>query len=149
MNGTGGYGANDVAFQPGSLAYGVFQGSAQIWNSAYSWGKAAAIGTAAVVAAPVAIETVGSLSSMDVVVGSGSPFHVAYGVNGTWLNATGDFFNMTITDGTSYARLVQMYGGLQFSVPILYPDAVLETAGTAASTCVTGACSAFLKGWGF
>jgi hypothetical protein len=127
-------------------------GCGRIWNSAYSWGEAAFIGTGAVVAGvPAAGELLGSLSTlpqMQIAVGAGSPFHTAYGVNDVWLNATGDFLNMTITDGASYARYVQMYGGLQFSVPVLYSEAVVGTAGATASTCLTGACSAFLKGWG-
>jgi hypothetical protein len=91
-----------------------------------------------------------SLPAMDVAIGGGNPFHVAYGANGMWLNATGDFFDMTITDGASYARYVQMYGGVQFSVPVLSTEAILGTAGnTGVWSCVTGACSAFLAGWGF
>jgi len=87
-----------------------------------------------------------SLESVDIAIGAGEPFHVAFGVDGTWLHATGDLFDMEIT-GDQAAAWVRGFSSFQFSVPVLNSQAVLATAGTAASTCVTGACYAVLQGW--
>jgi hypothetical protein len=84
---------------------------------------------------------------MTVAVGEGSPFHVAYDTEGAWLHATGEELgNLAVTsDGAAaYARA---YSWFRVSVPVLNPEAVLSTAGTAARSCVTAACSAFIAGW--
>jgi RHS repeat-associated protein len=126
----------------------LLNGNQQLWNNTAAAGTVLAGGTAAAVAAPY-VMAVGGMPMMDLAVGPGSPFHVAFGVDGTWLHATGDaFFDMTIS-GDNAAAYVRGFSLYQFSVPILYPGAVLGTAGTAASTFVTGACYAFFKGWGF
>jgi len=96
--------------------------------------------------------TVGALPVMDVAVGPGSPIHVAYGIDGTWLHATGEqFFDFTVEDASSYVRYLSKPSipSIQFSLPVIYPGAVLGTLGGTASSCLTGACYAYLKGLGF
>jgi len=126
----------------------LLNGNAQTWGDTAGVGNALGVGTAAAVATPY-VMAVGGMSTVDFAVGAGSPFHVAFGVDGTWLHATGEgFFNMEITKEGA-AAYVRGFSSFQFSLPVPYPGAVLGTAGTAASTCVTGACYAYLKGWGF
>jgi RHS repeat-associated protein len=98
---------------------------------------------------PAAIEA-GSLPKMTVAIGGGGrPIHVAFAAENTWLHADGNsFFNMVITENRA-AAYVRWQKPLTFSVPVLDPAAVLRTEGVAASTCVTGACYAFAKGWGW
>ena len=108
------------------------------------------LGTAGSAMSGAASGFAGSLGWMNVAVGPGeSPFfHVAYGVDGSWLHATGAFFDMTVgaRGATGFA---QEYSWFQMSAPVLYPEAVMGTEGSAASSCLTAACSAFLSGWGF
>jgi hypothetical protein len=100
---------------------------------------------------PAAIE-VGSLPKMTIAIGGGGrPFHVAFAAENSWLHADGagaSFFNMVITENRA-AAYVRWYKPLTFSVPVIDPAAVLRTEGVAASTCVTGACYVFAKGWGW
>jgi hypothetical protein len=142
----------DDSFEPGSLAYEVFgPPSHETWAYASQIGDPRTIlawyGASAFIGGAGAISA--NVSWMDVAVGSGTPFHIAYGVDGVWLGAEGEFFDMTVVESASYARYVQMFGGLRFSVPIIYGGAVLATEGAPAWSCLTGACSAFLAGWGW
>ena len=86
------------------------------------------------------------LPTMNVAVGSGAPFHVAYGVGDTWVNAVGaNLGNLTV----SQAFAAETAEGAYFTVtgiPVLNAAAVTTTGG-AAWTCVTAAGSAFLRGW--
>ena len=125
----------------------IWKGQQKLWSNTATAGNVLATATAALVVAPIAIDTVASLPTMEIAVGPGQPFHVAFGANSTWLHATGDFFDMTI--GSERAAAFARMAWFKFSVPILSPQAVLGTAGATASTCVTGACYSFLKGWGF
>jgi len=111
------------------------------WRTIALWYGASLFGAGGQV-----IQSVASLDAVTVAVGEGSPFHVAVGASGTWIHATGDFFGMTVTsDGA--AAWVRGFAWFEFNIPVLSPEAVLATAGAAASTCVTGACSAILNGW--
>ena len=93
------------------------------------------------------MSSLAELDSVTVVVGEGEPLHVAFGVDGEWLHATGNrFFNMVISSNRAGAWVRGM-GVFRFSVPVLNPSAVLGTAGAAASSCVTGACYAIWRGW--
>jgi RHS repeat-associated protein len=135
----------------GQLAQGIFQRNRKIWRLANQISDPRTIAlwyvSAAVIGGIPALTA--NLEWMDVVVGPGEPFHVAYGVDGEWLNAVGEFGNMEIEPTVGYSRFAMMNGGLSFSAPILYSNAVLATEGAAAWSCLTGACSAFLKGWGW
>jgi hypothetical protein len=86
------------------------------------------------------------LPTMNVAVGAGQPFHVAYGVGNTWVNAVGSSLgNMTV----SSAFASETAGSAYFTVtgiPILNSAAVTTTGG-AAWTCITAAGSAFVRGW--
>jgi hypothetical protein len=107
--------------------------------------------TVAGVASVATVGTVASLSTAQVVVGygesAGSPLiHAAIGVDGEWISAWGEFGNMTMMlEGT--AAWVRAYSWLQFSVPVLSPQAVLGTAGATVSTCISGVCQAVWNGW--
>jgi len=110
------------------------------WRTIALWYGASLFGAGGQV-----IQSVASLDTVTVAVGEGSPFRVAVGASGTWIHATGDFFGMTVTsDGAAWVR---GFAWFEFNIPVLSPEAVLATAGAAASTCVTGACSAILNGW--
>src|SRR6185437_14934043 len=112
----------------------IWKGQQKLWSNTATAGNVLATATAALVVAPIAIDTVASLPTMEIAVGPGQPFHVAFGANSTWLHATGDFFDMTI--GSERAAAFARMAWFKFSVPILSPQAVLGTAGATASTCV-------------
>jgi hypothetical protein len=104
----------------------------------------------AVVTGAAGVGTVAGLpamSTMEIAVGSGEPvgFHVAYGVEGTWLHAMGEFGSMRVM--TFGAARVAANAWFTIGLPILYPAAVLATNQTTASNCVTAAASALLQGW--
>jgi len=87
-----------------------------------------------------------SLESMEIAIGPGSPFHVAYGADGTWLNAVGSrFFQMRVSQYLASETATSAF--LRFSVPVLNAAAVLATEGCSAWSCATAAASAFAKGW--
>jgi RHS repeat-associated protein len=96
------------------------------------------------VGAVVGAAGVGSLPVMDIAVGPGTPFHVAYGVGGTWLNAVGPYFGMTVSRFMPWAAENAWF---TISVPIINTGAVLATQNSTASTCVTAALSAAVQGW--
>ena len=100
----------------------------------------------AILGGALIVDAASALPVMNVAGGVG---HVAFGVDGAWLHATGDFFDMEITSdqAAAFARYTQMTGGYQFSLPVLNPGAVLATEGEVASTCITAACYAFIQGW--
>lgn len=85
--------------------------------------------------------------TISIAVAPGDPFHVAYGVGNTWLNAVGNnFFDMTVSPymatETAESATFTLTG-----IPILNPDAVLATEGCSAWSCATAALSAVGKGW--
>jgi len=90
------------------------------------------------------------LPTLNVAVGSGSPFHVAYGSGGTWVHASSiggrGLGSLLVTEKGAEAY-VAAYSWFQVTgIPILSPTAALATGGTAA-TCVGGACTGFVRGW--
>jgi len=121
-----------------------------IFHSAYGWGQATTVALAAVSGGVLGAELVGGAGMMDVAVTDvgASPFHVAYGIDGTWLHATGDFFQMEVTQAraAAYARAA-ITQGLRFRIPVLFPQAVLATEGNTAWWCVGAALSAARRGW--
>lgn len=96
----------------------------------------------------VASEALSRLPRINIAVGEGSPFHVAYGVGDKWLHAQGNqFFRMRIIPMKSSA--VFLKGATQFSLPIRNEAAVLATRGLSSWSCVTAAMGAFIRGWIF
>jgi hypothetical protein len=92
---------------------------------------------------------VSNLTSMQVAVGTlDGNAHFAFAVDGTWMHGLliPGTNQVVMTEGLagSFAE-----GATQFSVPVLYPEAVLPEAGEGVSNCFTGMCSAFFRGWGF
>jgi RHS repeat-associated protein len=112
----------------------------------YVEGALGVSGGAVTLAGGVGIWGAAGLPTMSVAVGEGVPFHVAYGVGDTWVNAVGSSFgNMTV----SSAFASETAAGSFFTVtgiPVLNAAAVTATGGTA-WTCVTAAGSAFLRAW--
>lgn len=74
----------------------------------------------------------------------GLPGHAYWGAEGTWVHAVGDVFRelLTIEEVSAPSSSSWILSG----VPILFPDAVVATGGTA-YTCLTAAIMGFLKGW--
>ena len=137
----------DVAdtFAPGSLADGVFhhpiwRAAANTMNKATKYYAYAFMGVAG-------LSTASSMSTMEVAVGEGSPFHVAFGADGVWLHAAEDGLGGLEITTQQAAAFARGYSWIQFSVPVLNTAAVLGTAGQAASSCVSAACYAFIQGW--
>lgn len=94
-------------------------------------------------------EALSALPKMRVAIGPGeapSFFHVAYQVGGRYLNAVGDFGNMTVESGVE-ARATFINSYMKFSVPIRNVGAAMATEGRAASTCVGAWLYALSKGW--
>ena len=97
-------------------------------------------GAAAVVAG------LAGLPTMQVAIGPGEPFHVAYGAGGRWLNVLGgNLGKMTVS--RAFAQDTASSAWVKLSVPVLNTARVLATEGSAAWTCVTAAISAIAKGW--
>jgi hypothetical protein len=74
------------------------------------------------------------------------PLHVAVGVGGEWIHS------LAVTGGvrmTSYLaeEFIEQDQPFIFPVPVLNGQAVLDTVGSAASNCFTGACQALINGW--
>ena len=121
----------DSAFKFGSDAGRVAEGALLAAGAVWGWN---AVG----------------LPTMDVAVGSGSPFHVAYGSGGTWVHASSiggrGLGSLLVTEKGAEAY-VAAYSWFQVAgIPILSPTAALATGGTAA-TCIGGACTGFVRGW--
>jgi hypothetical protein len=79
--------------------------------------------------------------------GSGSPFHVVYSAGGAGAHAVGKFFRMetqAIAPGALAKYQANSYGSIP--LPVANPSAV-TASGVSAWSCVTGACSAFVRGW--
>jgi hypothetical protein len=117
-------------------------------------GVGAFYGASLLGATPSIIGSFAALDSVTVVVGSGSPFHVAFGIEGdaaagvesSFLHANGSqFFNFTIRSAAGFMRSGAEW--FRFGLPVLSTDAVMATEGEAASSCVTGACFAIFQGW--
>jgi len=105
---------------------------------------------AVTMAGGVGIWGAAGLPTMNVAVGAGdlslSPIHVAYGTEGTWVNAVGSSLgNMTVSPYLASQTAANAYFTVT-GIPILNSAAVTATGG-AAWTCVTAAGSAFLRGW--
>ena len=114
------------------------------------YGTRGAVGVAtACTAAACAVGTLqaAGCSTMNVAIGPGQPFHVAYGTGGNWVHAAGNTLGrlrVTSKGAEAYAA-----GEVWFTVtgiPVLYPGAVLTTG--PAATCIGAACRAFGRGWG-
>jgi hypothetical protein len=105
-------------------------------------------GAVVVAAGPQILGSLAALPTVQVAVGAGAPpfSHVAFNAGSGWLHASGGFFNMTITSRGATAWITK-FSWFIFHVPVLNPSAVSAAAGSAASSCVTGACSAILRGW--
>lgn len=121
----------DSAFEFGSNAGRVAEASLLASGAVWGWNGA-------------------GLPTMDVAVGSGSPWHVAYGSGGTWVHASSvggrGLGSLLVTEKGAEAYVVA-YSWFQVTgIPILSPTAALATGGTAA-TCVGGACTGFVRGW--
>ncbi len=89
---------------------------------------------------------IAALPTMRIAIGAGEPFHVAYGIGDTWLNAVGSRFG-AMRVSQAFAQETASSAWVKFSVPILNTAAVLATEGRAAWTCVTAAVCAVAKGW--
>jgi RHS repeat-associated protein len=99
----------------------------------------------AIAGGTIAWEAAG-LPTMNVAVGQGVPFHVAYGVGSTWVNAVGSSFgSMTVSTYLASDTAAGAYFTVT-GIPVLNSAAVVATGG-AAWTCVTAAGSAFVRGW--
>jgi hypothetical protein len=127
-------------------AQGVFQTHGQVFRNADGTMKAVtavyAIGFTVVGGGAV----VGGLPTMEIAVGAGEPFHVAYGVGGTWLNAVGNTLgDMTVSGFMASDTAATAW--FTVSVPILNEAAVLATESCPAWSCATAALSALGKGW--
>lgn len=89
-----------------------------------------------------------SLPEMQVALSlEGSPFHAVYGVNGEWVHAYGNLGGRMFT-----TRYRAQYYALRAwktltGIPVRNAEAVLME-GRKASSCVTAAFHAFLRGWG-
>jgi len=122
-----------------------FMSCQQTWVTTDKVGKILAVGTAVVPLIPAVVGEVATGGTVTVAVGEGSPFHVAYGTQGTWLNALGDFFGMRVTQ--AYAAETAETAWFTFNVPVLNEAAVLATEGCGAWSCATAAITAIAKGW--
>jgi RHS repeat-associated protein len=90
-------------------------------------GKAASVGN-------WLLENWSTLPRMQVAVGAGeapSYLHVAYGTEGSWLHATGEFFDMGVTDRQA-AAWVRGFSWFRFRVPVMNSAAVKATNGVTA-----------------
>jgi uncharacterized protein RhaS with RHS repeats len=105
------------------------------------------------VQAPIYAVSVGATAleavpTMSIAVGDGVPFHVAYGVGDTWVNAVGSSLgNMTVSTYLASETAANAWVVVP-GIPVLFPSAVVTT-GQPALSCATAAFSAFLRGWGF
>jgi len=89
---------------------------------------------------------VGALPTMNVAVGAGQPFHVAFGVGDTWLNAVGPSLgNMVVSRYLAVETAETSW--FMVSIPIWNESGVLMSEGCSAFSCVTAASSALGKGW--
>ena len=112
----------------------------------YVEGALAVSGVAAVSAGAVGAWGAAGLPTMNVAVGAGEPFHVAYGVGGTWVNAVGSSLgNLTVSQAFAADTAASAYFTVT-GIPVVNSAAVVATGG-AAWTCVTAAGSAFVRGW--
>jgi len=129
-----------------SMAQQVFQGNRRLWNNANGTMKAVTALYAAGFTVVGGGAVVGGLPTMEIAVGAGEPFHVAYGVGGTWLNAVGNTLgNMTVSSFMASETAATAW--FTVSVPILNEGAVLATQGCPAFSCATAALSALGQGW--
>jgi len=85
-------------------------------------------------------------ATMDIAVGPGTPFHVAYGSGGQWVHALGRIGAQQIS-----SRFVQGFVAESWfqvtGIPIANSAATLATGGSA-TTCIGAAIRAFFHGWG-
>jgi RHS repeat-associated protein len=87
----------------------------------------------------------GGTMDISVNLSTGEPFliHVQYGVGGVFEEATGTSI------GQMYVLTArQVVGTVVKGIPVLYPQSVLLGGSGLASSCVSAAVSAFLRGWG-
>ncbi len=132
----------------------IWKGQQSLWSNTAGVGNTLTAATAAVVAAPVAVETAGSLSVARLAVGPGQPYgiHFAVGVGGTWLHWVGeeldDFgnFSSVITTRAAEARATKL-AWFRIPLPVVNPAGVVGTVGQPASNCLTAACYALGQGW--
>jgi hypothetical protein len=136
-----------AAFGPGAAGY---------YGAGYKVVNGLGVATTAYVALPFAADlAVGgaeSIGTAQIAVGPGfeasSGAHFAVGVEGEWMQglAVGDE-PMAMT-----GRLAQWFAGRAtttvFSVPVLFPEAVLPAEGELVGNCFTGVCGAIARGWG-
>lgn len=87
------------------------------------------------------------LEPMDIAVGpgDGGPFHMAYGVDGTWLNSYGHAGYQFV--GRPWAQQTADSAWFTLRAPVLNSARVLATEGCSASSCVGATLSALAKGW--
>jgi RHS repeat-associated protein len=112
----------------------------------YVEGALAVSGAAALTAGAAGTWAAAGLPTMNVAVGAGEPFHVAYGVGGTWVNAVGSSLgNLTVSQAFAADTAASAYFTVT-GIPVVNSAAVVATGG-AAWTCVTAAGSAFVRGW--
>ncbi len=112
----------------------------------YVEGALAVSGAAALTAGAAGTWAAAGLPTMNVAVGAGEPFHVAYGVGGTWVNVVGSSLgNLTVSQAFAADTAASAYFTVT-GIPVVNSAAVVATGG-AAWTCVTAAGSAFARGW--
>lgn len=95
----------------------------------------------------LALNAISKMERMTVYLGRGQPFHVAYEVGGKAMHALGNrFFSMRVTTAQASRFINEASTRALVSLPVRNPAAAQMT-GQNAWSCVTGACSAFIRGW--
>jgi RHS repeat-associated protein len=147
----------DLSYDCGNCLLSAWQNDTQsqiILNSAGDWVTAGAAYTA-VVGGTIATggllgEALADLPAVDVGIGPtegvANPFHMTYGVDGTFQQGLLVNGQMQVTEG-SFAEATFAEQPIQLSVPVLHPEAVLAPEGASVTNCVTGACAAIIRGW--
>jgi RHS repeat-associated protein len=105
------------------------------WASAYD----------AIAAAPMALDAVASLPTMDIAVGTvDGNLHFAYGAEGAWYHVVGTGADAFQTSAYAAQFADSAY---TFSVPVLSTEGIAPELGEGAANCFTAVCGAFLRGW--
>jgi RHS repeat-associated protein len=139
---------SDVSQEQGVLAF-MNVGQTAGWIGTPQ-GVAAFYGASALGAAPSIAGSFAALDSVSLVIGEGSPIHVAVDTEFGAVEADGEeFFDMTMKAGRRADAFVRSYKYFSIPVPVLSSAGVYAygASGAAAASCVTGACSAIVHGW--
>ena len=112
------------------------------------WGAIGISASALTIATGAGIWQEVGMPTMDIAVGNGSPFHIAYGSEGEWVHAMGrSLGNLRVTSMGASEFVAEDGWFTVTGIPVMNSTSVLAT-GMSANTCIGAAIRGFLRGWG-